>query len=209
MLTSMMRILIMFVLSKQIVCLLSENNLHRSFFVDEAISHSVDESSLLRLDPDEKLKLDDRISIFLISTLTSPKMKIEIPTKSYVDSLHKNSGNRRDLSSVFNDEDNDLDDNKITNLDNELVNKNVVDDSLGSANFLRFYQTLQNYPKVSVGNDVYDLTKCDKIQSTYTTIIKAPKTGGYQLQQWYTKCNDKNNKNTKIYKSNKNKPSNR
>ena len=51
------------------------------FYVDEAISHSVDESSLLRLDPDEKLKLDEQDSIILNSNLTLPKTKTEIPTK--------------------------------------------------------------------------------------------------------------------------------
>ena len=41
-----------------------------------------DEPSLLRLDPDEKLKQD---SIVLNSTLTSPKTTIELPNKNYVD----------------------------------------------------------------------------------------------------------------------------
>ena len=41
---------------------------------------------MLRLDPDEKLKLDEQDSIIPNSTLTSPKTTKEIPTKSYVDS---------------------------------------------------------------------------------------------------------------------------
>ena len=49
--------------------------------------------------------------------LTSPKTIIELPTKSYVDSLHESNRNRRDLSSVFNDQDNEFDNNKLTNLD--------------------------------------------------------------------------------------------
>ena len=40
-----------------------------------------------------------------------------------------------------------------------------------------FNQTLQNYLKVSVGNDIYNLTKYDKIQLTDITIIKTPNTG--------------------------------
>ena len=63
-------------------------------YVDNALSDGVNEQSLLRLDPDEKLKQD---SINLNSTLTSPKTIIELPTKSYVDSLHESSRNRRDL----------------------------------------------------------------------------------------------------------------
>ena len=68
------------------------------FHVDEAPSHSGDESSLLRLDPVEVLKFNDKVSEIPNSTLTSPKTIIEIPTKSYVDSLHEINRNRRDLS---------------------------------------------------------------------------------------------------------------
>ena len=56
-------------------------------YVDIVIKNSVDESSLLRLDPDEKVNLDKQDSILLKSTLTSPKTIIKIPTKSYVDTL--------------------------------------------------------------------------------------------------------------------------
>ena len=55
-------------------------------YVDQAICYSVDESSLLRLDPDEKLNLDEQDSILLNSGLTSLKIIIELPTKNYVDS---------------------------------------------------------------------------------------------------------------------------
>ena len=66
-------------------------------YVDEAFSHRVYESSLLRLDRDEKLKLDEQDTINLNSTLTSPKTITETPTKSYVDGLNGNCGNRRDV----------------------------------------------------------------------------------------------------------------
>ena len=55
------------------------------------------------------------------------------------------------------------------------------------------YQTLQNYLKVSVGNDTYNLTKYDKIQITDTTVIKVGNSGGYLLPRWKIVCNDKNN----------------
>ena len=47
---------------------------------------------------------------------------------------------------------------------------------------LRFNQTLQNYLKVSVGNDIHNVTKYDKIQITGTTKIKFGKTGANFLQ---------------------------
>ena len=52
---------------------------------------------------------------------------------------------------------------------------------------------MENYLKVSVGNDIYNLTKYDKIQLTDTTIIKNPNAGNMLLQNWVIKCNDKNN----------------
>ena len=52
---------------------------------------------------------------------------------------------------------------------------------------------MQNYLKISVGNNTYNLTKYDKIQIKDTTIIKSPNTGGYLLQNWVIKCNDKKN----------------
>ena len=58
-------------------------HLTAKYYVDNAISKAIDESSILRFDPDEKLEQD---SIILNSTLTSPKTILEIPTKNYVDS---------------------------------------------------------------------------------------------------------------------------
>ena len=61
------------------------------------VNYAISESSLLRLAPEEKLNLNEQDSIFLNSTLTLPNTIIELPTKSYVDSLHESSRNRRDL----------------------------------------------------------------------------------------------------------------
>ena len=72
-----------------------EEHLTPKILVDRAIYNIVDES-LLRLDPDEKLKLDEQDSIVLNSSLTLPNTIIEIPTNFYVDSLHESSRNRRD-----------------------------------------------------------------------------------------------------------------
>ena len=104
---------------------------------------------------------------------------------------------------VKNNQDNDLKDKKLTNLDsitinrnptsnNELVNKKYLDDELDKNTIVRFNQTLQNYLKISVGNDTYNLTKYNKILLTDTTFMKAGNTGGYLLQNWNIKCNDKN-----------------
>ena len=170
----------------------AREHLTPKYYVDHAIFCNVDESSLLRLDRDEKLNLDEQYSIVLNSTLASPKTIKELPTKSYVDSLRESSRNRRNLPSVFKDQDNEFDNNKLTNLDSvsvnrepssdiELANKKHVDDSIGEGNVLGSNQTFKNYLKVSVRNDTYNITKNDKKQITNTTINKYPNTGGYLL----------------------------
>ena len=129
---------------------------------------------MIRFCPDAISKPHERGYIVLESTETSPRTLLEIPIKEYVDRLHESSRNRRDLSSVFNDQDNEFDNNKLTNLDsvtvnrnsnldNELANKKYIDDSIGEGTIVRFSQTLQNHLKVSVGNDTYNLTKYDRI----------------------------------------------
>ena len=143
---------------------------------------------MLRLDPDNKLRLHEQGSMIFNSTLTSPKKTIKLPTKSYVDSLHENSRNSRDLSSVFNDQDKEIDKTKVTNLNSVSVNRNYtannevsiekyVDDSIGEGTINRFNQSLENYLKVSVGNDTYVLSKNDRRQITDTTTNKYPNTG--------------------------------
>ena len=125
-------------------------------YVDNEIFHRVNEYSLLRLHPDIKLNLDEQDSILLNSTLTLPNTIIELPTKSYVDNLHdENQQSRRHLGLDFYEE---------------------------SSTLGRFNQILQNYLKVSVGNDTYNLTKCSKISVTDVTEIKFPNNGNALLQ---------------------------
>ena len=97
--------------------------------------------------------------------------------------------------------------NRSLSSDNELASKNYIDDELDKNTVLRFIQTLENYLKVYVGNDTYNLTKYDKIQITDTTIIKYPNSGSNRLQQWSIKCNDKinNGKTQNFIKSTKTK----
>ena len=135
-------------------------------------------------------------------------------TKAYVHQFHKdNERNRRDVGLSFyneevylvkNNQSSDFNDNKLTNLDsntnnrnpsldNELVNKLYVDNELDKNTSLRFNQTLENYPKISVGNDTYNSTKYDKIQLTDTTHIRSGNAGSTVLQGWKIICNDKNN----------------
>ena len=89
---------------------------------------------------------------------------------------------------VKNNQDNEFNDIKLTNLDsitvnrnpnsdNEVSNKKYIDDELDKNTVLRFNQTLQNYLNVSVGNDTYNLTKYHKIQIIDTTEMRYPNIG--------------------------------
>ena len=201
-------------------------HLTAKYYVDIAISNSVDESSLLRLDANEKLELDKQDSIILNSTLTDPMTIIEIPTKAYFDSLHgENERSRRDLGIDFYNESNDLVKNnqnnnmnnkKLTNLDAvkinrepnldyEVANKKYVDDSIGGGknNVLKYNQSLENYLKVSIGNDTYNLTKYNKIQLTDETVRREGNSGQDALPKWKILSNNKSgyNKITRFIKT--------
>ena len=109
----------------------------------------------------------------------------QVIPKAFVDQFHQEKErSRRGLGLYFSNEsfdlvkknqDNDLNDMKLTNLDsvvvnrnpssdNEVSNKKYVDDSIGECALLRFNQTLTIYLKISVGKDTHNSTKYDKIQ---------------------------------------------
>ena len=182
------------------------------------VDNELDQSSLVRNNQDSDFNNNNLTNINSITLNKQAENDNEVITKAYVDQFHReNERSRRDLGIDFYDEssdlvknnqDNNLNDKKLTNIDsikvnrnpnsdNELVNKKYLDDELDKNTIIRFNQTLQNYLKISVGNDIYKLTKYNKIQLSDTTIIKYPNNGGYLLQNWNIICCDKNN-NSKI-----------
>ena len=191
-----------------------DSRLTAELYVDTAI----DEESLVRKNQDIDFNNNNLNNVNSITLKTQAVNDNQVITKAYVDQFHQeNEQSRRDLGIDFydktsdlvkNNQDNDLDDKKLTNLDsitvsrnltsdNELSTKKCIDDELDKNTILRFNQTLENYLKVSVGNDIYNLTKYDKIQIADTTIIKTPNNGWYLLRNCVIKCNGKNN-NDKI-----------
>ena len=178
------------------------------------VDNAINEISLVRNNRDNDFGNYNLANINSITLNTQAVNDNQVITKAYVDQFHQeNERSRRELGIDFYDEssilvknslDNNMNDKKITNFDskqvnrnpisdNEVTNKKYVDNELGKNTIVRFNQTLQNYLKVSVGNDIYHLTKYDKIQLTDTTIIKYPNNGGYLLQNWNNICNDRNN----------------
>ena len=178
------------------------------------VDNAVDESSLVRNNQDNDFNNNNLTNINSITLNKQAENDDEVITKAYVDQFHQeNERSRRDVGLDFynessdlvkNNQDNDLNDNKLTNInsitinnnptdDNHVSNKKYIDESIGEGTLLRFNQTLQNYLKVSVGNDVYNLTKYNKISITDVTEIKFPNTGVSLLQKWYIYCNNKVN----------------
>ena len=186
-----------------------DSHLTAKLYVDNAI----DEQSLVRNNKDNDFGNYNLTNINSITLNKQAENDNEVITKAYVEQFHQeNERSRRDLGIDFYDEsselvkknqDNEFNDNKLTNLDsitinreptsdNEVTNKKYIDDELDKNTILRFNQTLQNYLKVSDGNDTYNLTKYDKIHLPDTTIIKHGN-GSYLLPRWKVVCNDKNN----------------
>ena len=178
------------------------------------VDNSIDESSLFRSNQDNDFGNYKSTNINSITLNKQAENDNEVITKAYVDQFHQDyERSRRDVGLDFYDEssdlvknnqDNDLNDNKLLNLDsitnnrnpcldNEVANKKYIDDSMEESTILRFNQTLENYLKISVGNDTYNLTKNNKIQLTDTTVMKAGNSGAYLLPYWKILCNDKNN----------------
>ena len=178
------------------------------------VDNSIDEPSLVRNNRDNDFGNYSLTNINSITLNKQAENDNEVITKAYVDQFHQeNERSRRDVGLDFynesndlvkNNQDNDLKDNKLKNLDsisvnrkpssdNELASKKYIDDELDKNTVLRFNQTLQNYLKVSVGNDTYNLTKYDKIQITDTTEMRYPNIGSDLFQKWNIKCNNKNN----------------
>ena len=130
------------------------------------VDNEIDQQTVVRNNQDNDFGNYNLTNINSITLNKQAENDNEVITKAYVDQFHQESErSRRDLGIDFYNE---------------------------SSTILRFNQTLQNYLKVSVGNDTYNLTKYDKIQITDTTEIKYPNIGSDLLQKWYIKCNNKN-----------------
>ena len=198
-------------------------NLPNPISVGEAASknyvdNSIHEVSLVRNNKDNDFGNYNLTNIISITLNKQAENDNEVITKTYVDQFHQeNERSRRDLGLGFynedidlvkNNQDNDFNDNKLTNInsivinnnptdDNHVSNKKYIDDELDKNTIVRFSQTLSNYLKVSVGSDIYNLTKYKKNYITDLTQMRAPNNGLNLLQNWHIICKDRNN-NSKI-----------
>ena len=176
-----------------------DSHLAPKLYVDNA----VDESSLVINNQDNDFNKNNLKNINSITLNTQAVNDNQVITKACLDQFHrKNEQSRRDVALDFhgessdlvkNNQDNDSNDNKLTNIvsiavnrnpssDNEVSNKKYIDDQLDKKTIVRFNQTLENYLKVSVANDTYNLTIYDEIQIIDTTEIKFPNIGSDLIQ---------------------------
>ena len=111
-----------------------------------------------------------------------PQIDSHLTAKLYVDNSIDES------SLVRNTRDNNFNNKKLTNInsitinnnpteDDQVSNRKYVDDQLDKNTIVRFNQTLKNYLKISVGNDIYKLTKYNKVLLTDITEIRFPENG--------------------------------
>ena len=178
------------------------------------VDNSIDETSIVRNNKDNDFGNYNLTNINSITLNKQAENDNEVVSKAYVDQFHQeNERSRRDVGLDFYDEssdlvknnqDNNLNNKKLTNIDsitlnrnpnsdNELVNKKYLDDELDKNTIVRFSQTLTNYLKVSVGNDIYHLSKYNKYYLTDKTSMISPNSGLYLLQRWIIECKDRNN----------------
>ena len=179
------------------------------------INITIDEVPLVRNNKDNEFGNYNLTNINSITLNIQAQNDNEVITKAYVDQFHQeNERSRRYLGIDFynesnnlvkNNQDNNFNDNKLTNInsitinnnptdDNHVSNEKYIDDELDKNTIVRFNQTLTNYLKVSIGNDTYNLTKYNKYFLTDKTSMLSPNCGLSLLQKWIIECKDKNNK---------------
>ena len=177
------------------------------------VDNAIHESSLVRNNKDNGFSGYNLTNINCITLNKQAENDNEVITKAYVDQFHQeNERSRRDAGLSFyneeidfvkNNQDNDFNDKKLTNIDsitvnrnpnsdNELANKKYIDNELDKNTIVRFNQSLENYLKLSIGNDTNNLAKYDKINLTDITEMRNPNTGQSLLQKRVLKCLSKN-----------------
>ena len=120
----------------------SGDQLTSKLYVDNIIRNNVVESTLLRLDSNEKLYPNEQDSIIPSSTLTSPKTIIEVATKTYVDKKLNDANTIKNTTYI------DLNDRNITNarflqvnqwpqIDSHLTPKLYVDNAIDELSLVR------------------------------------------------------------------------
>ena len=120
---------------------------------------------------------------FLFHVSHKLQIQNQLVIKSSVDFLTENKKIKQGLSFVFSDQVNEVDNNKLPFLDSVTVDRNLtidkeltswknVEDEEDKNCILRFNQALENHLKVSVGDDVQNLTIFGRKQIRIQVILQ-------------------------------------
>ena len=175
----------------------------------------MNESSSVRNNKDNNFNNNNLTNINSITLNTQAVNDNQVVTKAYVDQFYQeNERSRRDLGIDFynesndlvkNNQDNNFNNNKLTNINsitintnptdnNHISNKKYVDDQLDKDTIVRLNDDSNDgYLKVNINNSTYNLQIYNKIPLTDTTIMKHPNNSGYLLPNWRIFCNDRSN----------------
>ena len=188
-----------------------DSHLTAKLYVDTQI----DQQSIVRNNQDNNFGNYNLTNINSITLNKQAENDNEVITNAYVDQFHQeNERSRRNLGIDFynesnhlvkNNQDNDFNDNKLTNINsitintnpthnNHVTNKKYIDDQLDKNTLVRLNDDSNDrYLKVNINNTIYNLQIYNKIVLTDTTIIKFPNNGDSLLPNWRLSCNDRNN----------------
>ena len=186
-----------------------DSHLTAKLYVDNAI----DESSLVRNIQDNDFGKNNLTNIKSITLNEQTENDNVVITKAYVDQFHpENERSRRDLGIDFciesndlvkNNQDNDFNDKKLTNINsitinnnpsnnNHVSNKKYIDDELDKNTIVRLNDDSNDrYLQVHIYNTAYNLQIYNKTQIIETTKLIFPNTGTDLLQNWKIICNNR------------------
>ena len=163
------------------------------------VDNSIDESSLVRNNQDNDFRNYNLTNINSNTLNKAAENDNEVITKAYVDQFHQeNERSRRDLGIDFynessdlvkNNQDNDFNDNKLTNINsitinnnptdnNHVSNKKYIDDELDKNTLVRLNDDSNDrYLQVHINNTAYNLQIYNETQIIHTIKILFPNTG--------------------------------
>ena len=177
------------------------------------VDKSIDESSLVRNNEDNDFSNYKLTNINSIALNKQAENDDEVITRAYVDQFHQeNERSRRDVGLDFynessdlvkNNQDNNFNDNKLTNInsitinnnpteDDQVSNKKYIDEELDKDTIVRLNDDSNDrYLQVRINNTPYNLQIYNKTQIIDTTKVIFPNTGTFLLQNWKIICNNR------------------
>ena len=176
------------------------------------VGREIDQSSLVRNNQNNDFSnynLTNKKSITLNKQAENDN---EVITKAYVDQFHTdNERNRRDIGLSFyneevdlvkNNQDNNFNDKKLTNINSITINNNptennhvskkkYIDDELDKNTIVRLNDDSNDrYLQVHINNTAYNLQIYNKTQIIDATKLIFPNSGNDLLQNWKIICNN-------------------